>query len=439
MFDAHKDDKTSTGFETFERMESEVRSYARSFPAVFTSARGSRITDKSGRSYVDFLSGCSTLNYGHNHPKMKEALVDYLMQDGVAHTMDMYSVAKAQFLEAFDKHILRPRGMKYRLQFPGPTGANAVEAAIKLARKVTGRTNVIAFTNGFHGCTLGALALTGNGHHRGGSGVPLTNVTRMPYDQYFGEGVDTAAQIEKMIKDASGGVDAPAAIILETIQGEGGLNAASAKWLQKIEKIARDCGALLIVDDIQAGCGRSGSFFSFEEMGIQPDIVTMAKSLSGMGLPMALVLLKPELDEWKPGEHNGTFRGNCHAFITARVAIEEFWANDDFEDELKRKAKTIRTRLDGFAKAFPSDINRVKGRGVMLGIEVADAETTSAIVKESFSRGLIIETAGPDDEVVKLLTPLNISDEDLEAGLAILGDALQAVYADAGANLQAAE
>ncbi len=437
MYDSHKTDANSNSFSTFERLESEVRSYARSFPTVFTSAKGSRIYDKSGRSFIDFLSGCSTLNYGHNHPKMKEALVDYLMQDGVTHTMDMYSVAKAQFLEAFDKHILRPRGMDYRLQFPGPTGANAVEAAIKLARKVTGRTNVIAFTNGFHGCTLGALALTGNGHHRGGAGVELTGVTRMPYDQYFGEGVDTAAQIEKMITDASGGVDAPAAIILETIQGEGGLNAASAKWLQKIEKIAHDNGALLIVDDIQAGCGRSGSFFSFEEMGIKPDIVTMAKSLSGMGLPMALVLLKPELDEWKPGEHNGTFRGNCHAFITSRVAIEEFWANDDFEDELKRKAKTIRSRLEAFVKAFPNDIKRVKGRGVMLGIEVANPETTSAIVKASFERGLIIETAGPNDEVVKLLTPLNIPEEDLEAGLAILGEALQETYA--GASLQAAE
>lgn len=436
MFDSHKTDK-SNSFAPFERLESEVRSYARSFPTVFTSAKGSRIEDDSGRSYIDFLAGCSTLNYGHNHPKMKQALIDYLMQDGVAHTMDMYSVAKAAFLEAFEKHILRPRGMDYRLQFPGPTGANAVEAAIKLARKVTGRTNVIAFTNGFHGCTLGALALTGNGHHRGGAGVELTGVTRMPYANFFGDDAQTAEQIEKMITDASGGVDAPAAIILETIQGEGGLNAASAKWLQKIEKIAHDNGALLIVDDIQAGCGRSGSFFSFEEMGIKPDIVTMAKSLSGMGLPMALVLLKPELDEWKPGEHNGTFRGNCHAFITARVAIEEFWANDDFEDELKRKAKTIRARLESFVKSFPNDIKRVKGRGMMLGIEVANPETTSAIVKASFERGLIIETAGPDDEVVKLLTPLNIPDEDLEAGLDILGEALQATYT--GASLQAAE
>ncbi|MBC7168518.1 diaminobutyrate--2-oxoglutarate transaminase, partial [Phenylobacterium sp.] len=290
-------------FATFERMESKVRSYCRSFPAVFERAEGSWQYDKDGKGYIDFLTGCSVLNYGHNHPAMKQALIDYIQSDGVVHSLDMHSKAKGEFLEALESKILKPRGMNYLAQFTGPTGANAVEAALKLARKVTGRTNVIAFTNGFHGVTLGALAATGNSHHRGGAHIPLSGVTRMPYDGYFGEGVDTAAQLDKMLSDPSGGVDKPAAIIVEVVQGEGGLNVASAEWLQKVEKIARKHGALFIVDDIQAGCGRTGAFFSFEGMGLKPDIITMAKSLSGMGLPMALVLVKPELDQWKPGEH----------------------------------------------------------------------------------------------------------------------------------------
>ncbi|MFN7054645.1 diaminobutyrate--2-oxoglutarate transaminase [Hyphomonas sp.] len=409
----------------FERRESAVRSYCRAFPDMFRSARGAEMTAETGQRYIDFLSGCSTLNYGHNHPELKKALVDYISADGVAHGLDMHTEAKARFLEALERHILSPRKMDYCAMFPGPTGANAVEAAIKIARKVTGRTNIIAFTNGFHGMTLGALSLTGNSGKREGAGVPLTGVSHEPYDGYFGPGTDTADQLDQRLSDPSSGIDAPAAIIVETVQGEGGLNVASDAWLQRIERIARKHGALLIIDDIQAGIGRTGGFFSFERAGIRPDIVTLAKSLSGFGLPMALTLIRPKYDRWKPGEHNGTFRGNNHAFVTAARALELFWADDRFELETARKAARLRSGLERIA-ASSHLVHQVKGRGMMSGIEMASGHIAAEICRACFDRGLIIETSGSHDEVVKVLAPLTIPDATLDAGLAILEDAVRA-------------
>jgi diaminobutyrate-2-oxoglutarate transaminase len=403
----------------YARLESKVRSYSRSFPRQFVRAEGSWMHDSEGGRYLDFLSGCSTLNYGHNHPAMKQALMDYIASDGIAHSLDMHTDAKAAFLEEFEKTVLRPRKMRYKAMFTGPTGANAVEAALKLARKVTGRQAVIAFTNGFHGMTLGALACTGNAGKRGGAGVPLTHVEHAPFDGYHGPGVNTADMLERRLNDPSSGVDAPAAILVETVQGEGGLNVASPAWLRQIARIASEQGALLIVDDIQAGCGRTGSFFSFEEAGIRPDIVTMAKSLSGMGLPFALTLLRPDLDQWRPGEHNGTFRGNCHAFVTATAALRHFWRDDAFQKDIARRAEMLTQRLRRIADAFPGRIT-VKGRGMMQGIDVGSGELAGIITAEAFARGLIIETSGAHDEVVKVLAPLTTPDAAFKAGLDIL-------------------
>ncbi len=418
-------DRLSSPETIFERRESRVRSYCRAFPEVFRSASGSEMVTEDGTRYIDFLAGCSTLNYGHNHPELKQALLDYIAADGVAHGLDMHTRAKARFLNTLERRILKPRGMDYRAMFTGPTGANAVEAALKTARKVTGRTNVIAFTNGFHGMTLGALALTGNAGKRGGAGLPLSGVTHEPFDGYFGEDTDTADQLDRRLSDPSSGVDKPAAIIVETVQGEGGLNVASDAWLRRIEQIARKHGALLIVDDIQAGIGRTGGFFSFERSGIRPDIVTLAKSLSGLGLPFALTLIRPEFDQWKPGEHNGTFRGNNHAFVTATRALELFWSDDTFERETARKAERLRKGLGKILEASPL-ANRLKGRGMMSGIEMQSGEIAAEICADCFQNGLIIETSGSRDEVVKVLAPLTISDADLDAGLAILADAVRA-------------
>lgn len=409
---------TTDDKQIFARRESEARSYCRSFPTVFTRAKGATLTDAAGRDYIDFLAGCSTLNYGHNDPDMKAALIAHIERDGVTHGLDMHTDAKAEFLKTFERLILRPRDMDHRVLFTGPTGANAIEAALKIARKATGRQNVIAFTNGFHGVTLGALAATGNGYHRAGAGVPLDHVTRLPYHNAMGGDIDTADLLNRMLTEPSSGIEKPAAILFETVQGEGGLNAASRDWVRRVSEIARAHGALLIIDDIQAGCGRTGDFFSFDEMGISPDIITMAKSLSGYGLPFAAVLVKPKYDVFGPAEHNGTFRGNNHAFVTARVALEKFWADDAFRTAIAERGAYLETRLQKIAALVPNA--RVKGRGMMLGVDVGSGKTAGDICRRAFRDGLIIETSGAHDEVVKVLCPLTIDQETFARGLDIL-------------------
>ena len=432
MSDENTQPATEPAVETFELLESQVRSYSRNFPAVFDRARGSRLTGRDGAQYLDFLMGCSTLNYGHNHPVLKGALLEYIGNDGITHSLDMHSAAKERFLFEFHETVLKPRSLDYVVQFPGPTGANAVEAAMKLARKVTGRQNIIAFTNGFHGVTLGALAATGNQHHRGGAGIELGGITRMPYDGYMGSDLDTADYLDRVLSDPSSGIDEPAAIIVEAVQGEGGLNAASVGWLRKIEKIARKHGALLILDDIQAGVGRCGTFFSFEPAGIEPDIVTLAKSISGYGLPMALVLIARRHDDWLPGEHNGTFRGNCHAFVTARAALEHFWCDREaFEQTIAERAGQLESGLQKIVASNPSLGIRLKGRGMMRGLSLPSGEIAGDVIDHAFDNGLVIESAGPDDEVVKCLAALTIGSDELDEGLDILAAAVAAAAARA--------
>ena len=394
-----------------ESIESEVRSYSRAYPAIFGKSKNAIMFDIDGKEYIDFLAGCGSLNYGHNNEEMRSALLDYIQGYGIVMSMDIHTESRERFIAAFQEHVLKPRDMDYRLQFTGPTGANAVEAAIKIARKVTTRSNVIAFTNGFHGCSLGALALTGSSYHRSASVPLLTNVIRMPYDRYFGEIHNTAEMLDKMLSDPSSGVDSPAAIILETIQGEGGLNAASAAWTQQVQSIARTHGALLIVDDIQAGCGRTGDFFSFESLGISPDIVCLAKSLSGSGLPMAMILLKKEHDIWQPGEHNGTFRGTNYSFVTAATALNTYWKD-----------------LAGVG-SFISERHGlvVKGRGMMLGVDFRTTENGRKMKTQCFEKGLILETSGPNDEVLKMLPPLTVTIEVWNRAMAILTDAIEDV------------
>lgn len=420
--------KLEPDMDIYERMESKVRSYCRAMPRQFNRAEGVWLYDDDGGRYLDFLSGCSTLNYGHNHPILKQALVDYIMADGITHGLDMHTDAKAEFLEALESIIFKPRGLDYRVMFTGPTGTNAVEAALKLARKVTGREQIISFTNGFHGMTLGSLACTGNEGKRAGAGVPLNHVVHEPYDGYFGDNVNTAELLDQRLTDPSSGLDKPAAIIVETTQGEGGLNTVSPEWLRAIADIARRHGALLIVDDIQAGLGRTGGFFSFEEAGIKPDIVTLAKSLSGMGLPFALTLFRPELDVWKPGEHNGTFRGNNHAFVTATAALRHFWSTDDFQKDVKRRGDYLEMRLSRMAGRHGLT---TRGRGMMRGIDMKTGEAAKRVTSAAFDRGLIIETSGAYDEIVKVLAPLTIEEDVFARGLDILEECVNLALAPA--------
>jgi len=416
---------------SIERLESNVRSYCRSFPAVFTSGQGCRLTDQDGRTYLDFFAGAGALNYGHNDPDLRDALVEYISRNGVAHSLDLATSAKIGFLEELDHTLFSPREMEYRVMFPGPTGTNAVEAALKLARKITGRTRVLSFTNAFHGMTLGSLAATGNGFKREGAGVPLNHVSRVPYDGYFGPEVDTADQIEQLLDDGSSGLEAPAAVLLETIQAEGGVNTAGAAWMRRMAELARRHGALLIVDDIQVGCGRTGPFFSFEGMSVQPDLVCLSKSLSGFGLPLSVVLIRPDLDRFEPGEHNGTFRGNNHAFVTATAALRKFWRTQDLSRGVREKADRVHRALARTAETYGLE---PRGRGLIQGLAFPEPRDAARVSARAFDRGLIVETAGPRDEVVKLLPPLTIDSESLDEGLDILGRCVRGALAATGDN-----
>jgi diaminobutyrate-2-oxoglutarate transaminase len=412
--------------EIFKSTESEVRVYSRAFPVIFNRAKNAHLYTEDGKEYLDFLAGAGSLNYGHNNDVLKKALLEYIESDGVSQGLDLFTTAKHDFIESYKKHILEPRGLDYKMQFTGPTGTNCVEAALKLARKVKGRTGIISFTNGFHGVTTGAVAATGNKHHRGGVGTPLGNVDFMFYDGYLGDDVDSLAIMDKVLSDGSSGFETPAAVIVEAVQGEGGLNAARAEWLQGLEKLCKKHDMLLILDDIQAGNGRTGEFFSFEFAGIKPDMVTVSKSLSGYGLPMALVLFKPELDIWESGEHNGTFRGNSMAFVTARTAVETYWKDDAFANEVRARSKVLGDALQSICDQYPGEFH-VKGRGLMRGIEAKNAGLTDAITSRAFDKGLIIETSGPNDEVIKCLMPLTTSEDDLKKGARILAESVDEI------------
>ncbi|MCD8521785.1 MAG: diaminobutyrate--2-oxoglutarate transaminase [Saccharospirillaceae bacterium] len=412
----------------YHELESNVRGYCRSFPVTFTRAQNAILTDNEGHEYIDFLGGAGTLNYGHNNPVFKKALLEYIGSDNITHGLDMHTEAKTAFLQSFNERILKPRNMKYKVQFTGPTGTNAVEAALKIVRKNTGRQTIVSFTNGFHGVTQGAAAVTANQYYKNAIGMPLPGVQFMPYDGYLGD-FNTLHYFEKALQDGSSGLGHPAAVIVECIQGEGGLNSASAAWMLGLQALCKRYNMLLIVDDIQAGCGRSGTFFSFEEFGIEPDIITLSKSLSGYGLPMAIVLLKEKLDTWKPGEHNGTFRGNNHAFITARMALETYWADDRFSQSVTKKAQLIRSRLKEIQAEHGGQMKH-KGRGMMQGLECVNGQVASRITELAFRRGLIIETSGSDGQVVKILTPLTIGEDTLKAGLGILAGCIGDVMAE---------
>ena len=416
----------NTSMQTFERHESEVRSYVRAFPAVFERSLGSRMYTESGKEYLDFFSGAGALNYGHNHPRIKGALLEYLATDGITHSLDMATHAKRRFIERFVEVVLQPRGLDHKLLFPGPTGTNAVEAALKVARKATGRTTVFAFQGGFHGMTLGALAVTSNTMKRKGAGQSLSNTELLPFDGDAGSSEESLAQFEAELERAAERGALPAAVIVETVQCEGGVRVASPAWLRGVEHACRRHEVLLIVDDIQAGCGRTGRFFSFEEAGITPDLICLSKSLSGMGIPLSLVLVRPELDVFRPGEHNGTFRGHNLAFITAHEALA-FWSDSKFQRKVEAKALLLADRLETLAERHSEAGIEVRGRGLVQGLRFADPTIASKVSAECFERGVVIETAGHDDEVLKFLPALTMDPANLAQGLDVVEASLEAV------------
>ncbi|WP_044620068.1 diaminobutyrate--2-oxoglutarate transaminase [Gynuella sunshinyii] len=406
----------------FEEYESEVRSYCRSFPVVLTRARGSFVFDRNGNRYIDFFCGAGAINYGHNNEAVKAALLEYIENDGILMSLDFHSDAKERFIQTFQEKILKPRGLSYKMQFTSPSGTSVVESAVKLARKYTGRQNVVAFTNAFHGMSATSLSLTGSKHHR--QEVSHGAVTRLPFDGYLGADFDYIGYYRKLLEDQSSGVDLPAAIILETLQGEGGLNQASVSWLRGIRQLCNDFDIKLIVDDIQTGCGRTGRFFSFEYAEIVPDMVCLSKSIGAIGLPCAVLLFSPEIDVWQKGEDNGTFRGNNLAFVAADKMIQLYWSDLEFERILEQRSALLRVFCEEMQSLFSDRIASVKGAGLMQGLEFFSEQDTAAVAKACISAGLIIETCGSRDQTLKLMPALTIDEATLKQGMAIIKNAL---------------
>ncbi|MGF1689300.1 aspartate aminotransferase family protein [Photobacterium japonica] len=413
----------------FEQRESNLRGYCRIYPTVFDTAYNAIQTDENGREYIDFFAGAGVLNFGHNNPHMTEAVIDYIQRHGVLHSLDMSTCIKREFMEKFVDIVLNPRNMPHKMQFVGPTGTNAVEAAMKLARRVTGRQTIVAFNHAFHGMTLGALAATANSYFRGAAGVPLNHVQHQPFgaeDESDIDGHVALEQLKAQYQDSSSGQSLPAAFLVEVVQAEGGVNVADKAWLKSLAVLAKDVGALLIVDDIQAGMGRTGAFFSFDEYDIDPDIICLAKGLGGLGTPIAMNLVKPEWDDhWSPGEHTGTFRGQSLSFIGG-VQVLRYFEDDAFMDEVKRKASIMRHYLDGLHR-YPHI--QIRGKGMMIGIDLQDGVAAKAVVSECFDQGLLLGACGTGGQVIKLIPPLTIEDAHLAKGLNIVVAAIEKVIA----------
>lgn len=412
--------------ETFEKYESNIRSYCRKWPVEFVSAKGSIYKDTEGNEYIDFFDGAGALNYGHNPDYIKEKLIKYLESDGIVHALDMYTVPKENFINYFEEKILKPRKLDYKIAFPGPTGTNSIELALKLARKVKQRPYIWAFTGAFHGMTLGALALTTESAARKAAGVPLNYTVHIPAPYSMGGNFDSIAYMEQLLSDDHSGYEKPAAIIIETVQQEGGIHVFSKEFLKDLRALCDKYDILLICDEVQIGCSRSGTFFSFERADIVPDIVCMSKSIGGYGIPFAVTLFKKELDVFKPGEHNGTFRG-CQLSMVAGLAALEMTVEQDIPAQVRRKEKIVKEYLDKEIKPLLKGKMEIRGIGLSWGIEFNDGKLARAVLDKCFEKKLIIELAGSYDSVLKIMPSLVIEDELLLKGLNIVKESIQGV------------
>lgn len=407
--------------ELFSEYEANVRSYSRSFPEIFTKAKGAKMYDENGKEYIDFFAGAGALNYGHNNDYIKEKVIDYIQSDGIMHSLDMMTAPKAEFIEFFEKKVLEPRELDYKIMFAGPTGTNAVESLLKLARKVKKREMIWAYMGCFHGMTLGSISLTSDAASRAGAGVGLDNVYHIPAPYMFPE-LDTIKFMQTLLDDDHSGVEKPAAIFIETVQADGGVNVFSVEYLKALREFCDKNDILMVVDDVQVGCARTGTFFSFERAGIKPDMFSLSKSIGGYPFPMGLAMFKPEYDLWKPGEHSGTFRGIQLSMVAAKAGLE-FMLDNNIEAETRRKGEIVREYLEKNVDGDPNVI-ATRGIGLLWGVEVKDDATAGAITARAFKKGLVIERAGRDNAVIKIMPPLIISDEDLIAGLDILKAAI---------------
>lgn len=413
------------------RFESNVRSYPRKLPMAIAKAKGVWVTDVEGNTYLDCLAGAGTLALGHNHDDILETLNAFLISGMPMHTLDLTTPIKDQFSEHL-LSVLPNQGKDYCLQFCGPSGADAVEEALKISKIVTGRDTIVSFSGGYHGMTHGALAVTGNNAPKAHLTNLMPGVQFFPYPHTYrcptGLGGEKGAhllanQFQQFLSDVERGATLPAAVIVEVVQGEGGVNPAPISWLKRIRDITQQHGVLLIVDEVQSGFGRTGRMFAFEEAGIEPDIIVMSKAIGG-GLPLALLALKKQFDVWQPGAHSGTFRGNQLA-MAAGITTLRILNEPNFISSVQDRGQWLMSQLNALQSRFPC-LAQVRGRGLMIGIEVVDerlsadesgcypgdGELAKTIQQCSFQLGLMLERGGRDGNVIRFLPPLIISEEE---------------------------
>jgi diaminobutyrate-2-oxoglutarate transaminase len=409
----------------FDELESNVRYYCRRWPAVFSTALGATITAEDGTEYLDFFAGAGALSYGHNNPVLVEVAIEHLRAGKILHSLDTYTVEKRRFLEAMNRHVLVPRQMDMVIQTVGPTGATAVEAALQLAQRITGNRAVVGFDGSYHGMTYRTASISASMAGRETS-AHLKEFVALPYVRSV-----TESDLELLDRTLDSSIDGQriGAVIIESTQGEGGARPFDPLYLRAIRERCSARGILVIADDVQAGVGRTGAFFSFEGSGLDPDIVCLSKSISGLGLPMALNLVRRDLDAWTPGEFSGTFRGNNLAFATSATMLETYWADSNLEKNTERRGLTVRDTLEEIADRFGSGRFVARGNGLLCGLDVGDTQLAADIAAAAFERRLIVETCGAGDTTVKLLPPIVIDEDQLADGLARLGDAVDSASA----------
>jgi diaminobutyrate-2-oxoglutarate transaminase len=395
---------------------------------VFVRAKGPFLYGRSGTRYIDFFSAAGSLNYGHNDEQLRRAMIEYLDSEQVVQSLDMETPIQIEFLDRLERLVLAPRRLAYKVQFTGPTGTDAVEAALKLARKVTGRSHVVAFMGSYHGVSQGSLSVTSARYFRQIPGTAGHDTTFVPYADGMDGRLDSIEYLEQILTDDHSGSPAPALVVVETVQGEGGIHVAPVEWLQRLRALCTRHGILLAVDDVQMGCGRTGRFFSFDRADIAPDMVMLSKSLSGYGLPLAALLLRPELDVWQPGEHCGTFRSHPLALVTASAALER-WREPAFLSALADRAGELSSHLARIA-ALDERIG-LRGIGMVWGLDFSRLPEGASreVQRRCFAAGLIAERVGRADAVLKIMPPLTIPADALADGCRILERAVVAVAA----------
>lgn len=418
--------------------ESNARTYPRRLPIAVRRGYGSFIEDVDGNVFLDFLAGAGVLSLGHSHPEVADAVRAQLGE--YVHGLDFPTPAKDSFTQALLHMLPGPWQDTMKMHFCGPTGANAVEAAIKLCKTVTGRGSIVSFQGGFHGSTAAAMAVTGDVRAKQPVADGLPGVHFFPYSYCHrcplglipdSCATNCATYLERTLTSSQSGIAKPAAVILELVQGEGGVIPATPEFVHRVRQVTLDLDIPLIVDEVQTGCGRTGTWFACERYGMRPDVIVASKALSGIGLPVALILYDQALDVWAPGAHIGTFRGHQLAFAAGVKALEII-KRDNVLANVRARETQLREGLQGLRGHHPW-VADVRGMGLMWGVELADPTTgapasalAETVQRAALCAGLLLETGGPDDCVIRLLPPLTVTEREVDQALAILARVLSA-------------